>query len=141
MLPGELRDWSEPATDVRPEGLISGERRRGMQDVMTTRVGVLRHADGLAEALEFLRSLEPGEATPGTPAWETTNLHTISTALAEAAALRTETRGSHWREDFPDRDDSKAGHIDSWLSAGAVAIEWTYAPSTDPGTLTQGAPA
>ncbi len=141
VLPGELREWSEPAADVRPEGLISGDRRRGMQDVMTTRVGVLRHADGLAEALAFLRSLEPGDATPGTPAWETTNLHTISTALAEAAALRTETRGSHWREDFPDRDDSKAGHIDSWLSSGAVAIEWTYAPSTDPDTVTEGAPA
>ena len=35
-------------------------------------------------------------------AWETTNLLTVSAALAAAAALREETRGSHWREDFPD---------------------------------------
>ena len=141
VLPGELRAWAEPVRDERVEGLISGDRRRDLQDVMTTRVGVLRHAAGLAEALAFLGAIEPGDATPGPPAWETTNLHTISAALAEAAALRTETRGSHWREDFPDRDDSRAGHIDSWLDGGVVAIEWIHAPSTDPSARTGGAPA
>ena len=33
------------------------------------------------------------------------------------------------------RDETKAGHVDSWLDAdGDVAVEWTYAPSTDPST-------
>jgi L-aspartate oxidase len=135
VLPGELRDWADPVPDERPAGLVSGDRRRSLQETMTTRVGVLRHAAGLAEALAFLGSLEHGEAEAGTPAWETTNLLTVSTALAEAAALRTETRGSHWREDHPDRDDTRAGHVDSWLDAdGRVAVEWTYSPSTDPST-------
>ncbi|GIM63913.1 L-aspartate oxidase [Planomonospora venezuelensis] len=135
VLPGELRPWADPVPDRRPEGLVSGERRRSMQETMTTRVGVLRHATGLTEALAFLGSLDHGEAEAGTSAWETTNLLTVSTALAEAAALRTETRGSHWREDHPDRDDTRAGHVDSWLGAdGRVAVEWTYAPSTDPTT-------
>jgi L-aspartate oxidase len=141
VLPGELRAWSEPVVDERPEGLVSGERRRGLQEVMTSRVGVLRHAEGLAEALAFLGALEPGDAEVGPAAWETTNLLTISTALAEAAELRTETRGSHWREDFPERDDTKAGHIDSWLDPdGRILAEWTHAPSTDPSTAT-GVPA
>jgi L-aspartate oxidase len=71
----------------------------------------------------------------GPAAWETTNLLTVSTALAEAAALRTETRGSHWREDFPHRDESRAGHVDTWLAVdGTVRAEWAYAPSTDPST-------
>jgi L-aspartate oxidase len=135
VLPGELRAWAEPVADERPEGLVSGARRPAMQDVMTSRVGVLRQAEGLGEALAFLGSLEHGDAEVGPAAWETTNLLTISTALAEAAQLRTETRGSHWREDHPERDDSKAGHVDSWLEAdGTVAAEWTYAPSTDPST-------
>lgn len=135
VLPGELRDWADPVADERPEGLVSGERRRSMQETMTTRVGVLRHAAGLTEALAFLGSLDHGAAEVGPDAWETTNLLTVSTALAEAAALRTETRGSHWREDHPDRDDTRAGHIDSWLDAdGRVAVEWAYAPSTDPST-------
>ena len=68
-------------------------------------IGVLRHAEGLAEALAALAALEHGDAVVGPAAWETTNLLTISTALTEAAALRTETRGSHWREDFPETSD------------------------------------
>ena len=38
-------------------------------------------------------------------AWETTNLHAISSVLTAHALARQETRGSHWREDFPDVDD------------------------------------
>ncbi|NPD04959.1 L-aspartate oxidase [Nocardioides sp. zg-1308] len=133
VLPAELRGWAEPAEDDRREGLVSGERRRVMQDLMTHRVGVLRHADGLSDALDVLGTLDPGDAVVDPAAWETTNLLTISTALAAAAALRTETRGSHWREDHPERDDTRAGHVDSWLDAdGTVRVEWTYAPSTDP---------
>ena len=67
VLPGELRPWAEPTTDDRTEGLVHGERRRAMQDVMTTRVGVLRHATGLAEAIEFLGTLDPGDAEVGPP--------------------------------------------------------------------------
>jgi L-aspartate oxidase len=135
VLPGELRDWADPVPDERPAWLFSGDVRPALQETMTTRVGVLRHEEGLAAALDLLDTLEPGDAEPGTPAWETTNLHTISTAVAAAARRRTETRGSHWREDFPDRDDTLAGHIDAWLEPdGTTRVEWTYAPSTDPST-------
>jgi L-aspartate oxidase len=46
-----------------------------------------------------------GEA-PQVETWEATNLHLVATALTSAAQLREETRGCHWREDFPDRDDA-----------------------------------
>src|SRR6478672_2154683 len=112
VLPDELRPYADPVHDERAPGLVDGDRRRAMQDVMTTRVGVLRHASGLAEAIDFLSSLDPGDAEVGTRAWEATNLVTISTALAESARLREETRGSHWREDFPERDDPRwSGHF------------------------------
>ena len=42
---------------------------------------------------------------PHTASWETTNLHAIATVLTANAKTRKETRGSHWREDFPDTDD------------------------------------
>ena len=51
--------------------------------------------------------------------WETTNLLTIGSTLLGAALAREETRGSHWREDFPDRDDQRwARHIDITLAGG-----------------------
>ena len=42
---------------------------------------------------------------PCTETWETTNLHAVASVLTANASARLETRGSHWREDFPDRDD------------------------------------
>lgn len=44
-------------------------------------------------------------ADPCVEAWEATNVHTVASFLAAAARERSETRGSHWREDFPDADD------------------------------------
>ena len=44
---------------------------------------------------------------PRTTAWETTNLHAVASVLTANAATREETRGSHWREDFPAPDDAR----------------------------------
>lgn len=38
--------------------------------------------------------------------WETTNLLCLARVLVAAARRRAETRGCHWREDHPDRDDT-----------------------------------
>ena len=68
----------------------------------------------------------------GPAAWETTNLLTLSTALAQAARLRAETRGSHWREDFPLRDDEEwAGHIDLQLVGDELELRFVPSPATD----------
>lgn len=138
VLPGELRPWAEPVADDRPDGLTAWEQRRVLQEVMTSRVGVLRTADGMQEALDRLADLAgAGDEDPGVDGWETTNLLSLSTALAAAALLREETRGSHWREDFPDRDDRRwAGHVDSRLVAGELRQEFVAARSTDPSALT-----
>src|SRR6478752_10339771 len=50
VLPAELRAWSDPAPDQRTAGLVAGTLRRDLQEVMTSQVGVLRSADGLADA-------------------------------------------------------------------------------------------
>jgi L-aspartate oxidase len=91
-----------------------------MQAVMTEHAGVLRSETGLALAAgELAALLEKPGGEPGTEAWETTNLLTVGAVLAEAARRRRETRGSHWREDFPHRDDEQwTGHVDVRLAAG-----------------------
>lgn len=133
VLPDELRPWSEPAVDARRAGLVDGGVRRELQAAMTAEVGVLRSADGLAAALKTLQAMVGDEdARVDQAGWETTNLVTVSLALAEAARLREETRGSHWREDFPDRNDQVwAGHFDTVLVDGAIATSFAPVPASD----------
>ena len=133
VLPGELRDRTDPVADPRPEGLLPGSARSAVQEVMTDRVGVLRTAAGLASAGSDLAALAAEPATePGPDSWETTNLVTVSRALTAAATLREETRGSHWRDDFPARDDADwAGHIDVVVDRGRPVATFHPAPATD----------
>ncbi len=125
MLPGELRPLLDPVVDARTAGLVPGVVRRELQEVMTARVGVLRNAEGLGGATELLDKLAAGVAEViDQESWETTNLLTISLALADAATLREETRGSHWREDFPERDDEHfSGHFDVRMADGVTTVE------------------
>lgn len=133
VLPGELRDPARPAADTRPQGLVAGDQRGALQEVMTGKVGVLRSAQGLAEAATRLMELAGrGAEQVDLESWETTNLLTVSTALTAAAALREETRGSHWREDFPERDDARfAGHFDVTGEDGIQQIVFAPSPATD----------
>ena len=100
---------------VEADAALSGEGallprtvRRPMQQVMDGYAGVLRSGASLAQAMAGLSELGETEgAEPSTEDWETTNLHQIASVLVRHALLREETRGSHWREDFPDRDDAR----------------------------------
>ncbi len=135
VLPTELRPWTAPAADSRKAGLVSGDVRRDLQTVMTAEVGVLRSATGLSTALDKLQALVGDtDAAVDQDAWETTNLVTVSLALADAARLREETRGSHWREDYPDRDDAQwSGHFDTVLTDGSTSVVFHPVPPSDGG--------
>lgn len=106
-----------PAVPVPATGpLQPAEARYEIQRIMTDGAGVLRSAESLrraATALEALYATAAGEletrgktAVPGTETWEATNLLCVARVLVAAAQQRAETRGCHWREDHPDRDDA-----------------------------------
>jgi L-aspartate oxidase len=75
-----------------------------LQYAMTEGVGVLRSRESILRTLKVLEPIADSDLdiTACTETWELTNLHAVSTALALGALTREETRGSHWREDFPD---------------------------------------
>jgi L-aspartate oxidase len=143
VLPGELRDWAEPVVDQRPTGIVGEVVRRKVQKQMTKRVGVLRSAEGMSHATIKLRGLVHKEAEMvGSDTWEATNLLMISSALTQAALLREETRGSHWREDFPERSDERmAGHFDTVLVGDRLLTVFTPSPATDDVVVPAGGPA
>ena len=134
VLPGELRPWPHLVPDRRTPLLVDGAARRDLQEEMTARAGVLRSAEGLRTCLDALDGLEAPSraATIDQEAWETTNLVTVSSLLVEAALLREETRGSHWREDHPGRDDDgQSGHHDWWVEDGESRHAFRPAAPTD----------
>ncbi len=132
----DLPPAQEPVADRRTPGLVPADTVAAVQRVMTEHAGVLRSDAGLAEAAHELAEIAgaPGgtRATPDTHSWEATNLLTVASVLVEAARLRQETRGSHWREDFPDRDDARwFGHVDARMVEGGRLL-LDYVPSTGP---------
>jgi L-aspartate oxidase len=122
-LAAGLPELREPAPDRRVPGLVDADVVPELQRVMTVGAGVIRSARGLSEAAATLGQLiEKPAAEPGTPGWEATNLVTVASALIAAASTREESRGSHWREDYPDRDDEHwSGSLDVTLPAAGDA--------------------
>ncbi|MEW1867971.1 L-aspartate oxidase [Streptomyces caelestis] len=105
-----------PATERPAYPLLPPEARLTIQRIMTRGAGVLRSGASLSEAADHLHRLhadardaldEDGKtAEPGVDTWEATNLLCVARVLVAAAQRREETRGCHWREDHPERDDT-----------------------------------
>jgi L-aspartate oxidase len=83
-----------------------------IQNLMWRNVGLFRDREGLANALG---QLEPAWAADsarlrdgrpqGTRGWRRTSILTVATLITRAALRRDESRGGHYRTDFPKRDD------------------------------------
>jgi len=104
----------EPA-DVAPAALggwvVDATVREPLRAAMTRGASVLRSESSLTQVSADLSSLASSRGTPRTATWEATNLVTVASALVGAAVRRQETRGCHWREDFPDARPEWLGHL------------------------------
>jgi L-aspartate oxidase len=79
-----------------------------IRDIMWNKVGILRGGKELAEALRLFAALElPRGAHSGRVEHELRNLYVLATVIARSGLAREESRGSHYRSDFPYRDDEK----------------------------------
>jgi L-aspartate oxidase len=108
------------------------EARRRLRKAMWEGVGVERSAGGLVAALGELEELA-GELRAG---GETRNLLQLGRLVGIAALLRQESRGAHWRRDYPHADGRAAAR-----SLG-TAVELESAVETAlPRVATVGRPA
>jgi L-aspartate oxidase len=92
---------SEAKTDV--EALI-----HGVQQLMWNKVGIVRSRQGLTETIQQLQA-SAQEAPPETSRrnCEARNIHTTALLIARSALARLESRGAHYRTDYPGHEDTK----------------------------------
>jgi succinate dehydrogenase / fumarate reductase, flavoprotein subunit len=90
-----------------------------LQEMMQRLVGIVRREDEMKQALDGLGKLYEREKTVAVyghreynPGWHTAidlkHLLTVSEAITRAALDRKESRGGHFREDFPNKDPEAA---------------------------------
>jgi L-aspartate oxidase len=83
-----------------------------LQSLMWEKVGIVRDGAGLAEAALTLSMWERSAPTPSDrPSHELNNLLTTGRLVTEAALIRQESRGAHYRTDFPNPSDAWRRHI------------------------------
>ncbi|WP_446217274.1 L-aspartate oxidase [Micromonospora sp. IBHARD004] len=118
--PAETGAWVGGAGWVVP-----AEGTPALQRAMTRGAGVLRSAETLAGTAGTLTELGGGRGVPRKADWEATNLITVASTLVAAAYARQETRGCHWREDFPTADERWLGHLVTAVGAhGRLTQQW-----------------
>jgi L-aspartate oxidase len=123
-MAADLPAQADPITPDGPTGLLDAGIRAELTLAMTRGAGVLRSAASLRETVRTLDSLGAAGCTdPGPDSWEVTDLHTVATALASAAARREETRGCHWREDFAEPREDWCGHLLTAIGSDGVLRE------------------
>lgn len=77
-----------------------------IREVMWHDAGIMRSGKELAGAIKQLETIElPKWDKSGRAGYELRNQHTLARAMARAALAREESRGSHYRSDFPFRND------------------------------------
>jgi L-aspartate oxidase len=108
-LAGTVHEWpstpaaSVPATTAAPSEAV-------VRALMWADVGLLRQRESLERAVATLEAFEAHLAGQGASRhadadWRLANLVTVGRLMARAALGRTESRGGHYRADFPTRDD------------------------------------
>ena len=94
----------DPTTGTQPV------ERAELQRLMWDLVGIERSAEGLeAAASQLTRWTVPGESIHDL---ETRNLLDLAWFVVRAALRREESRGAHWRRDFPDASEQYASSFD-----------------------------
>ena len=81
--------------------------KESVQEIMWRHVGLVRHGEDLEAISDELNALNLNCYWHSTEAFEFQNMRDVAALIMEAAILRTESRGTHYREDFPEQDDVK----------------------------------
>ena len=115
--------------------------RESMEKIMMDKVGIFRNAKDLQEAVDELQKLlvrsrditvHRSQSLAANPAlvnaYRTQKMIKVALTVAYGALLRTESRGAHAREDFPERNDKQwlKRTITSWKTENQTLPDVEY---------------
>ena len=127
---------------ARSEGENVYTLRHAMEQVMMDKVGIFRHAETLQQAVNELEVLlqrskcicvrdKRQHANPElVAALRLPRMLKVALCVATGALARTESRGAHAREDYPQRNDAEwlSRTLARWPDAAANRPELSYEP-------------
>jgi L-aspartate oxidase len=109
--PPKLETTHPPRPDFPLETLQSGKSR--LQEAMWKGVGLVRDQESLKKTLRILNGLyaQFGHPAPRREAIELANMIECAWLITRASLERTESRGAHFRRDFPELDEQWKHHL------------------------------
>jgi L-aspartate oxidase len=119
-LPGDP-PAGDPAAALSIEENHAGRTIRALKTIVWEGAGILREARGLERAIEGVLRLEQslGVRAASRAGVEARNLLFVGRLIAESALRRRESRGAHFRQDFPEHEPGRGRH--SIIAPGAPA--------------------
>ena len=103
-------DWPAPITvDLLDDPEADDVNRTDLQRLMWDAAGLARNGDDLERAVVELKRFKAPNVNDAKSA-EDANLLVVARAVVTSALARTESRGGHYRTDFPDTDPAQARH-------------------------------
>ncbi len=119
ILGAEVAGGGAPAEGAAYTPSLDAGRVAALEEVMTAHVGVVRSAEGLLTALRFIEELAE-EAAPSSPLM---NMTQTARFVTVSAFYREESRGGHYRTDFPDVGQERRRSMITWNAARALSEE------------------
>jgi len=157
----EAGNWKDAVAALRSDldrgkGTLSApEWRRNVQQLVVSSVGQVRHGERLTDALGKLDALAKVFAEVGVDGetlrercesarlnHETRNLIQVAQMLATSALQRKESRGGHYRLDYPEMDEAFQGNFYVWNDSGSLRHEMRPVPAkANTSTTPKGVPS
>ena len=98
-------DFAPPQT--ASQNINVGAAKEFLQEMMWQHVGLVRYGEDLEAISNELKEIDLNCYWRSVEAFEFQNMRDVAALITEAGILRTESRGTHYREDFPEQDDVK----------------------------------
>jgi L-aspartate oxidase len=136
-LTGLLADGAGLDRHAPTQALDRDALRRAVQ----AGAGVARDAEGLERLGNYLATCAPA-GRDGPETWELANMALVARMVTALAARRRESRGAHWRTDYPGPSPSwQARQVAQWLDGEVVVGDLPVEEGEAAEVLTGGHPA